>query len=582
MEKVTLSKTARKAFSERFGRAVPDPNSEAFDDLLEDLRELRPDDYTDLMGALEYNGDKLPVEKEAVRAYKRGQRQVVIDRLKNRQTHDNKRIPDKRKSLLLGLGVAGCLMGWMGYTNISRAYTSGSAAEAEESPVAHPVEHAENNENVFGVSTEGADLGAQLVAVVPSKQPEATVPTPPPRTTAPPRDPAPKPDTPDQTETRLPYGLGQPVAQTQEVPGGDLPPVPSPPQPGVASAFPASPYLHLPQAGGTNSAAATVLPGTLSFSSPEAVSNGTIDTLKAGSGEAGLPSAPGTTLVASSAEQSASLQNAPPPPRLGGVSREDAPPTASSLGWEDPQAEPTAVEETNLSFPQGAQAGGMDQNPANPSTQPLPPVPQVGDARPPPATPVVQAGAVENEPEVTNLNTLLTPGTQLEAALVTGVAAADGATTPVIAKTAGNWCGESSCPDITWIGEASYPSADRVELTFSQAVVADTAQGVTASAFGGDHLPGLPAGVRDVAPTALQDVLRGAVGGAADYLDALNTRETVVISGDEIIRQPAEPDLGTYLLGRGTNLFSLPSDQTSITRLAEIPPGTTFTVIFGL
>lgn len=577
MEKVTLSKTARKAFSERLGRAVPDPNSDAFDDLLEDLRELQPDDYTDLMGALEYNGDKLPVEKEALRAYKRGQRQVVVDRLKNRQTHDNKRIPDKRKSLLLGLGVAGCLMGWMGYTNISRAYTSGAAAEAKESPVAQPVENAENYENAFGVNTEVADLGAQLVAVVPGEQPDAPVPTPPPQTTVPPRDPAPKPDTPDKTETRLPYGLGQPVTQTQEVPGGSLPPVPSPPQPGVANASSVSPYL--PQTGGTNSAAeATVLPGTLSFSSPEAVSNGPVDTLKAGSGETDLPSAPGTTLVASSAEPSAALQDAPPPPSLGGVSSEDALPAASRLGWEDLRAEPTAINETALSFAHNMQVGGAAQNPTKPLAQPLPPVPQVGGTRPPPATPVVR----KDELEVTNLNTLLTPGTQLEAEFVTGVAAADGATTPVIAKTTGNWCGESSCPDITWIGEASYPGVDRVDLAFSQAVVADTTQDVRASAFGDDQLPGVPAGIRDVAPTALQDVLQGAVGGAAEYLDALNTRETVVISGDEIIRQGAEPDLGTYLLGRGTDLFSLPSDQTSITRLAEISPGTTFTVIFGL
>ena len=574
MEKVTLSKTARKALSERLGRAVPDPNSEAFDDLLEDLRELRPDDYTDLMGALEYHGDKLPVEKEAIRAYKRGQRQVIVDRLKNRQTHDNKRIPDKRKSLLLGLGLAGCLMGWMGYTNVSRAYTS-AASEAEKTPAAQP---AKNTENTFGVSTDVADLGTQkLVAVVPGEPPKV-VPTPPPPTPAPPRDPTTQPGTSEQTEAGLPYGLGRPVQQIQAAPG---PPVPSPPQPGAAGTPLASPYL--PQTGETNSRAeATVLPGTLSFVLPDAVSDGPVDTLTAGGDEIGLLNAPSTTLAAPSAQPSAAVQDAPLPPSLGGVSREDAQRAASGLRWEEPRAEPTAVTETNLSFPQDVQAGTLAQNPVNPSTQPLPPVPQVGGTRPPPTTPEVQQGAVKRESEVVKLTALLTPGTQLEAVLVTGVAAADGATTPVVATTTGNWCGEASCPEITWIGEASYPGADRVNLTFSQAVIADTVQGVTASAFGGDQLLGVPAGVRDAAPTALQDVLRGAVGGAADYLDALNTRETVVVSGDEIIRQGAEPDLGTYLLGRGTDLFSLPSDQTSITRLAELPPGTAFTVIFGL
>ena len=42
MEKVTLSKAARKAFGERLGRPVPDPNSEEFDELLEELREMQP------------------------------------------------------------------------------------------------------------------------------------------------------------------------------------------------------------------------------------------------------------------------------------------------------------------------------------------------------------------------------------------------------------------------------------------------------------------------------------------------------------------------------------------------------------
>ena len=119
-----------------------------------------------------------------------------------------------------------------------------------------------------------------------------------------------------------------------------------------------------------------------------------------------------------------------------------------------------------------------------------------------------------SDPEVTDLSALLTPGTPLQAELVTGVAAADGVTMPVIARTTGDWCGQGSCSEITWIGEASYPGTDRVDLTFTQAVVGDTAQSVAARAFGGDGLPGVQTGVRDVAPTAVQDLLRGAVGGA--------------------------------------------------------------------
>ena len=102
------------------------------------------------------------------------------------------------------------------------------------------------------------------------------------------------------------------------------------------------------------------------------------------------------------------------------------------------------------------------------------------------------------------------------------------------------------------------------------------------TAFDRDQLPGVQASVRDATPTAVQDVIRGAVGGASSYLDALNSRETVFLREGETITEQAEPDLGNYLLQRGTELFSLPTEQTSILRLAEIAPGTPFTVIYGL
>ena len=70
--------------------------------------------------------------------------------------------------------------------------------------------------------------------------------------------------------------------------------------------------------------------------------------------------------------------------------------------------------------------------------------------------------------------------------------------------------------------------------------------------------------------------------GVSDYLDALNSRETVFLREGEIVTEQAEPDLGNHLLQRGTELFSLPTEQTSILRLAEIAPGTPFTVIYGL
>ena len=588
MEKVILSKAARKSFGERLNRDVPDPNTDEFDELLEELREMQPDAYTDLVGALEYSGDKLPVEKEALRAHNRAQRQKIAHHLKNRETHDGKSVPDKRKSLLVGGIMAALLMGWIGYTNISRAFTAQAASTKEPMVEEVATVSTPENERLFGVRRAAPDFDVELdtpqvVRVVqtaplpPPKDPPQPVATP----TSEVDEPA-RPE-PAGVQTSLPFGLGRPLKPVQTEPGGDLPPAPSPPQPGVANAPPASPYLP-PASGGTDPTTGepTVLPTSLSFDPPEATAAGPTDVLGQEQSTTELPSTPGTTLTATS--ESESTQEVLPPPSLGGDESEEPRPAASTLSWEDASNKASAVDEESLSFAEPQEGLSGRTNEFATSTQPLPPVPQVGGAtQPPPATP--EPGREEEpqaEPEVTDLGALLTPGTQLEAQLVTGVAATDGAATPVIAKTTGDWCGEASCSDITWIGEANYFGADRVELTFSQAVVGNTAQSVSARAFGGDQLPGVPAGVRDAAPTAVQDLLRGAFGGAADYLDAFNSRETVILREGEVVRQQAEPDLGTYLLGRGTELFSLPSDQTSILRLAEVAPGTPFTVIYGL
>lgn len=575
MERVTLSKAARKAFGEQLGRPVPDPNSEAFDELLEELREMQPDAYNDLYSALEYKSEPLPVEKEALRAHKRAQRQRLADHLKNRRTHDGKQITDKRKTILVGGALATVLMGWIGYTNVSRGFTA-QAASADDEP-ATQASVANVDDSAFGVRADTPELGEELDMPEVVQVVQTAPPPPPKESSGPPEQSEPEPNT---AESSLPFGLGRPLGASQDEPEDELPPVPGPPQPGVASAPPASPYLPSTSGAATEGAAEpTVLPGNLSFSPPGAPPEGPLNVLSSeGAQDTGLPSEPGSTLAATSAAQSEPSQAVPLPTTLGGVGSVKETPAASTLGWEDAESREDSVEEKSLSF---AQQEGLSESPAT-STQPLPPVPRVGGGVPPaPATPEPAQGGAESEPEVTDLGALLTPGTPLQAELVTGVAATDGVAVPVIARTTGDWCGQGSCSEITWIGEASYPGTDRVDLTFTQAVVGDTAQSVTARAFG-DQLPGMQAGVRDVTPTAMQDLLRGAVGGAADYLEALSSRETVVISEGEIVRQTAEPDLGTYLLGRGTELFSLPSDQTSIVRLAEIAPGTPFTVIYGL
>ena len=299
MEKVILSKAARKSFGERLNRDVPDPNTDEFDELLEELREMQPDAYTDLIGALEYSGDKLPVEKEALRANNRAQRQKIAHHLKNRETHDGKSVPDKRKSLLVGGVMAALLMGWIGYTNISRAFTAQAASTKE--PMVEEVATVSTPENkrLFGVRRAAPDFDVELdtpqvVRVVQTAPPPP--PKDPPQPVATPTSEVDEPARPEPAgvQTSLPFGLGRPLKPTQTEPGGDLPPAPSPPQPDVANAPPASPYLP-PASGGTDPTTGepTVLPTSLSFDPLEATAAGPTDVLVQEQSTTELPSTPG-------------------------------------------------------------------------------------------------------------------------------------------------------------------------------------------------------------------------------------------------------------------------------------------------
>ena len=577
MEKVVLSRAARIALGERLGQPIPNPDSEAFDALLEELREMQPDLYTDLVGALEYKGEALPVEKEALRAQKRAHRQKLADHLKNRRTHDGKRVPDKRKSLLVGGALATVMMGWIGYTNISNGFTARAAATAEgtiERPTTQSM--ASRVESPFGVESGSPDLDMELDMPETVQVVQTTPPPPPPGQEEPEPTAEPEPQ-PARTTNPLPFRMGRTVQPPQDEPEDELPPVPGPPQPGVASAPPISPYLASgPGVTPMPTGEPVPLPANLSFAPLTDTAEEPSTVLsQEGQDDTRLPSAPGTTLAVT--PQDSASEQALPPASLSPERAQEEAPAATRLNWEGGREEAIPLEES-LSFAQSEQTSLSTTS----AQSTLPPVPQVGGDTLAPPAPRATTQPPAAEPEVTDLSALLSPGTPLEAELVTGVAAADGAAVPVIARTTGNWCGGNDCPEITWIGEASYAGTSRVELVFFQAVVGNTVQRTTATAFDSDRLPGVQASVRDAAPTAVQDVIRGAVGGASSYLDALNSRETVLLREGEIITEQAEPDLGNYLLQRGTELFSLPTEQTSILRLAEIAPGTPFTVIYGL
>ena len=555
MNNVKLSPADRKVFAERIGRLIPDPNSDEFDDLLEDLRSMKPDVYAELIEKLEYVGEVLPVEREAKLASRRSALQHVIDRVLNRQTHDGKTVSDRRKLIIGGLVGVGALFLWMTFSSFQSPY-SPSEAKAQTPPEPEQSVQSKNapSEHDFGVRAPRAQLAATL-----------TVPSMPEIAAAPSADPLPRIAPEAETTVSATDSSDTQVSATDLPPRdpSDLPPRPTPVT-SSASTVPTNPSA-LPTttaqtASGSVPTTSDLLPTSLIFEQARQAEE--------------LPTTLSSPSTADTAAQTGGLEGvalsiveeAPnQPERASSLSWEGesatAPDAATTLRWDEPDTRTQPA--TTLAVPQTSES--------------LPAVPQVG-------TPSsdAQAPAARTQPQLVNLANALTTGSELEAELITAVAAMGEQGTPVLAKTTGEWCQKQQCPEITWIGEANYDGADRINIVFSEAVVAGYPQAVTAMAFDADRLPGIIANVGDGAPTAIQDLLRGAVGGAADYLNAVNTRTTTTVQDGVIVQEEAEPDLGNVLLGRSASLFALPTDQTSVIRYASLNEGKTITLIYGI
>ncbi len=181
-------------------------------------------------------------------------------------------------------------------------------------------------------------------------------------------------------------------------------------------------------------------------------------------------------------------------------------------------------------------------------------------------------------------------GRLFEAELLTGVLATPLADTPVVAQSTANWCGEERCPRLVLMGTASFSANARALVRFDVAVTGE-GKVYTLNGFAfdpKDRLFGLNGTVADIAPTLAADLLRAAVSGLSDWVQALNRQtQTQVVSGPNgpiaVSTFEAAP-FWTYSLGRIGNVFALPQNSTQIVRalvkgagerilVASFPPG---------
>jgi hypothetical protein len=78
-------------------------------------------------------------------------------------------------------------------------------------------------------------------------------------------------------------------------------------------------------------------------------------------------------------------------------------------------------------------------------------------------------------------------------------------------------------------------------------------------------------------------MVRAAAGGVSDYVDALiNRREIVIGDGLQTITDAEPPPLGHVIGGRVAQLFQLPTGQTAVVRVAEVPVRTHLQILYGV
>ena len=191
-------------------------------------------------------------------------------------------------------------------------------------------------------------------------------------------------------------------------------------------------------------------------------------------------------------------------------------------------------------------------------------------------------GEVIQEIKAANLDDYLNPSDQIEARLVTGAILVANSSQPIVAKAKADWCAKQTCPDLVFVGEASYKSGNRAELQFNQVVFDGKAQQASSIAIGADKSIGVPVALSDTTPTLAQDLARGALSGVAAYANALINQKSIIDAGDRLIEQSAVPSIENFVLGNLAKLFATQPEQTAVVRIAELKADTALSLIYGI
>ncbi|WP_236622595.1 hypothetical protein [Thermus tengchongensis] len=139
------------------------------------------------------------------------------------------------------------------------------------------------------------------------------------------------------------------------------------------------------------------------------------------------------------------------------------------------------------------------------------------------------------------------PGARLEGRLAVRLVVPEGQEVPVALETEDG---------ATFLGKAKLSPTRRVEVNLDQAVLAGKVFPVRAVVLGSDLAQGLPAQVREEAPSLVADLVRGSLRGLSDYVRARSQQTTVTTTpSGTVIQQGQTPPLELFL-GRRRQTFS--------------------------
>jgi hypothetical protein len=180
--------------------------------------------------------------------------------------------------------------------------------------------------------------------------------------------------------------------------------------------------------------------------------------------------------------------------------------------------------------------------------------------------------------------TVLEPGQKISARLSTGITVVEGVSSPVLAESLLQDClVVGLCPTLLFRGSAELISGNKVRVSFDAVIVNGEEQSFQGIALDAYDNNAISVAVVDEAPTVAQDLIRNALGGLSDYVEALSQAKTVrVLPSGETIEESSVPGLETFLGAAAAKTFQMPATSSSFVRVAQLPAGTPLKVLTGV